>query len=166
MGKDTKTLVIYQGGAGNGQVFLCQTEWKLKLSLATVTRLLSCLYSNFRPGSTYMRVLTGPLFQLLCLNIFKALTLSSLCCWRVSRETFKGRSSESTCRQQKFSEQYKHQRKTKPTNRPKKPHFQTPTLFPSSPNNLQILTTPLTKFRYLGIISWKSSVMNTRRTYS
>lgn len=34
---------------------------------------------------------------------------------------------------------------------------------PSSPN-LQILTTPLTKLRYLGIISWKSSVMNTRRT--
>ena len=31
---------------------------------------------------------------------------------------------------------------------------------------LILLTTPLTKFRYLGIISWKSSVMNTRRTNS
>lgn len=79
MEKDTKTLVFIKG-AGDGQVFLCQTEWKLKLSVATVTRLLSCLYSNLRPDGTYIWVLTGQLFQLLCLNIFKALTLSSLCC--------------------------------------------------------------------------------------
>lgn len=62
MEKDTKTLVFIKG-AGDGQVFLCQTEWKLKLSVAAVTRLLSCLYSNFRPDGTYIWVLTGHFFN-------------------------------------------------------------------------------------------------------
>ena len=72
---------------------------------------------------------------------FTLLTLSSLCCWSVSRETFKGRSSESTFRQKKFNKQYKRQRKTKPTDQ-KKPTLRPPLYSPLPPITSRYLQHP------------------------